>query len=97
MMIGGTGEKGTGEKGADENGEIQADKEEVFDDLTRIAGIGPSNVRKLEEIGVTRFAQIAGWSAKDEEKFGERLAFPGRIEREAWVSQAKKLISDGEA
>jgi len=77
----------------DHNKEIE---EDIFDDLTRINGIGPANVRKLEEIGITRFDQIALWSSKDEEEIGERLAFPGRIEREEWVAQAKKLINDGE-
>ncbi len=77
----------------DQNKEIE---EEIFDDLTRINGIGPANVRKLEEIDITRFEQIAAWSSKDEEDIGERLAFPGRIEREEWVAQAKKLMNDGE-
>jgi len=68
----------------------------AFDDLTRISGIGPANVRKLEKIGVTRFNQISAWNSKDQKEIGERLAFAGRIERENWVAQAKKLMSDGE-
>lgn len=73
----------------------------VADDLTRINGVGPKNVAKLAEIGVTSFAQVAAWSEKEQEEIGEKLAFPGRIEREEWVSQAKAILAeadkDGEA
>jgi predicted flap endonuclease-1-like 5' DNA nuclease len=41
--------------------------------------------------------QIAAWTSQDEEKIGDKLAFPGRIEREEWVKQAKQLLADGDA
>lgn len=63
------------------------------DDLKRIRGIGRQNEARLNALGVNRFAQIAAWTAKDEADYGERLAFPGRIEREEWVKQAKILAS----
>lgn len=66
------------------------------DDLKRIRGIGPQNEQRLNGVGITAFAQIAGWSAKDQREMGERLAFPGRIEREEWVKQAKVLAKGGE-
>jgi large subunit ribosomal protein L21 len=47
--------------------------------------------QKLIEAGVTSFAQIAAWGPKDIEEFDEKLSFKGRIEREGWVEQAKKL------
>lgn len=84
------------EKAADETEVVASTENDSFDDLTRINGIGPSNVRKLEEIGVTRFEQVAAWSSKEQEDIGDRLAFPGRIEREEWVAQAKKLMDEGE-
>ena len=61
------------------------------DDLKRIKGIGPQNEGRLNKAGITQFAQIAGWNAKDQREMGERLSFPGRIEREEWVKQAKVL------
>ncbi len=67
----------------------------VKDDLKRIKGIGPQNEARLNNVGVTAFAQIAGWSAKEQRDMGERLAFPGRIEREEWVKQAKVLAKGG--
>lgn len=65
------------------------------DDLKRIRGIGPQNEGRLNNFGVTQFAQIAAWTKKDEREMGERLAFPGRIEREEWVKQAKVLAKGG--
>ena len=56
-----------------------------------IRGIGPQNEGRLNEMGVHRFDQIAKWSKKDQREVGEALSFPGRIEREDWVGQAKKL------
>ena len=65
------------------------------DDLKRISGIGRQNEARLNSFGVMTFAQVAGWSKKDEADYGERLAFPGRIEREEWVKQAKILAIGG--
>lgn len=65
------------------------------DDLKRIKGIGPQNEARLNDVDVIAFSQIASWSAKDQREMGERLAFPGRIEREEWVKQAKVLAKGG--
>ncbi len=61
------------------------------DNLKLIKGIGPQNEGRLNNMGVSQFAQIAKWSKKEQVDIGEALAFPGRIEREDWVGQAKKL------
>lgn len=61
------------------------------DDLTKIKGIGPVNKKRLYEMGITRFEQIASWGAEDIAKVDEALSFKGRIERESWVEQAKQL------
>ncbi|MEZ5799311.1 MAG: hypothetical protein R3D29_00830 [Nitratireductor sp.] len=66
------------------------------DDLKRIRGIGRQNEARLNAVGVNTFAQIAAWSKKDQAEMGERLAFPGRIEREEWVRQAKVLAKGGQ-
>ena len=68
----------------------------VPDDLKRIRGIGRQNEARLNAIGVTTFAQIAAWTKKQQAEIGDRLAFPGRIEREEWVSQAKVLAKGKE-
>jgi branched-chain amino acid transport system ATP-binding protein len=61
------------------------------DDLTLIKGIGPVNRRKLAEHGVTTFAQIAAWKKADIVAAEAYLEFDGRIAREDWVGQAKRL------
>ena len=66
------------------------------DDLKRIRGIGKQNEKRLNDAGITRYSQIAGWTAGDQKQWGEKLAFPGRIEREDWVGQAKVLAEGGD-
>jgi NADH-quinone oxidoreductase subunit E len=61
------------------------------DDLKKIKGVGPQLEAKLNAIGVTSFAQIAKWTKKQQADFSEQLSFPGRIERDDWVAQAKVL------
>lgn len=61
------------------------------DDLKKISGVGPVLERKLHALGVTRFDQIAAFSADDIAKVDEALNFKGRIEREDWIAQAKAL------
>ncbi len=66
------------------------------DDLKKLSGVGPVLEKKLNEAGITTYAQVASWKAKDIEKFDEELSFKGRIEREGWVDQAKKLAKGEE-
>jgi branched-chain amino acid transport system ATP-binding protein len=61
------------------------------DDLLAINGIGPVNLRKLNEHGIFHFDQIAAWKKADIEAVEAYLAFDGRIAREDWISQAKAL------
>ncbi len=62
------------------------------DDLTQINGIGPVIAEKLNGLGITTFSQIAEMDEARIEDVNEQLSFKGRIEREEWVEQAKKLI-----
>ena len=64
------------------------------DDLRRIKGVGPKLANLLAELGVTSFAQIAGWSDADIDRIDAKLGrFQGRIRRDNWVEQAKLLQS----
>ena len=62
------------------------------DDLTQLSGLGPAMLKKLNAAGITSFAQIASWTKADVAEFNEKLSSKGRIEREGWVEQAKKLL-----
>jgi predicted flap endonuclease-1-like 5' DNA nuclease len=66
------------------------------DDLKRIRGIGKQNEGRLHGLGIWHFDQIAAWSAEEAKWVGSYLAFPGRIEREDWINQAKELASGRE-
>lgn len=66
------------------------------DDLKKISGVGPAIEKKLNAMGVTRYAQIAAWTAADVKEADETLNFKGRIKRENWIAQAKTLASGGE-
>ncbi|WP_338875831.1 hypothetical protein WBJ53_09390 [Spirosoma sp. SC4-14] len=60
------------------------------DDLKDIVGVGPFLERKLHSLGIYTFRQIANFTPEDIDKVNEIIEFfPGRIERDNWVEQAK--------
>lgn len=60
------------------------------DDLKDIVGIGPFLERKLHCLGIYTFRQVANFTKEDINKVNEIIEFfPGRIERDNWVSQSK--------
>lgn len=76
---------------ADESGPLFATPDGDADDLKKISGVGPVLEKKLHELGITKYEQIANFSATDIANVDERLSFKGRIERDDWLSQAKTL------
>ncbi len=68
---------------------------EAADDLKRIRCIGTMIERKLNDMGITRYQQMAEWDARDLHRINGALGLPGRIEREGWIEQAKILASGG--
>ncbi len=63
------------------------------DDLKIISGIGPFIEKKLNMLGIYTFTQISRLSSEDIASLTEAIEFfPGRIERDHWVSQAKGLL-----
>ena len=65
------------------------------DDLRMISGIGPKLEQVLNGKGIFRFADIARWAASDVEKIEAELSLGGRIARDGWVKQARKLAKAG--
>ena len=69
----------------------KAAKAEGADDLSKISGVGPVIVGKLNALGITTFQQISEFTAEDIERIDGELNFKGRIERDEWVKQATEL------
>lgn len=67
------------------------------DDLKLLKGIGPQNEQKLHALGIFHFRQIAAWTPEEVAWVGSYLAFPGRIEREDWIGQARALAAGTDA
>jgi large subunit ribosomal protein L21 len=61
------------------------------DDLTQLKGVGPAYAKKLNEAGITSFAQIAALDAAGVTELEEKLNASGRVERDGWIDQAKEL------
>ncbi|MGI9391711.1 MAG: 50S ribosomal protein L21 [Boseongicola sp.] len=66
------------------------------DDLKQLSGVGPAIEKKLHDLGVTTFAQIAKWGKAEIADFDDKLSFKGRIERDGWVDQAKAIVKESE-
>ena len=63
------------------------------DRLRQIKGIGPKIEASLHEMGIFHLDQIAAWTPENVDWVDARLAFKGRVTREAWVEQARALNS----
>ena len=63
------------------------------DDLKVIKGIGPKMEKLLNSFGITAWEQVAALKKGEIKKLNDALeTFPGRIERDEWVPQAKDLV-----
>lgn len=65
------------------------------DDLKLIKGVERFNEKRLHKLGIWHFDQIANWTKADVTWVGSYLSFPGRIQREKWVAQCKRLAAGG--
>ena len=98
LVFGGTqGLSGTPVSETPKRPERLAKKPKKPDDLTRIKGIGPKLSTLLNELGIYKFKQIASWTEPEARWVDDYLAFKGRVAREAWIDQARKLSANGSA
>ncbi|CUH80405.1 NADH-quinone oxidoreductase chain 2 [Tritonibacter multivorans] len=66
------------------------------DDLKMLKGVGPKLEQTLHELGFFHFDQVAAWTEAEVAWVDTRLKFKGRIERDNWIEQAKKLAAGEE-
>ena len=63
----------------------------VADDLTAISGVGPKLQTALNGAGIFHYWQIAALTDEQIAALDNRLDFRGRIDRDGWLEQARKL------
>jgi NADH-quinone oxidoreductase subunit E len=74
---------------------LQAPRGGAGDDLEAIEGIGPKLAQLLHEMGVWHFDQIAAWGPAEIAWVNSRLgSFRGRVERDDWVGQARRILAE---
>ncbi len=69
-------------------------KARVADDLKAIAGIGPKLEKVLNGLGISTYEQVARLTKAEIAKLDDQLGFSGRIERDDWLGQARKLAGE---
>ena len=68
------------------------------DALTMLKGLGPRAAARLNELGITRYDQIAAWTGEDIARIDPEMgSFKGRIVRDRWIEQAGYLASGDRA
>ena len=68
----------------------------VADDLKKINRIGTRIEQRLNELGIFHYDQIASWSPGHAEWIDQELDLKGRVAREDWIAQARRLAGKGE-
>jgi small subunit ribosomal protein S2 len=61
----------------------------VADDLKKLAGVSPTIEKKLNDLGIFHYSQIAGLGPTAAHNVGEEVGLPGRVD--GWIAQAKEL------
>jgi small subunit ribosomal protein S2 len=63
------------------------------DDMSKLHGVGPQVVQKLNDAGVFHYWQLAAMKPEDVTKLDQELKLAGRIERDGWIQQARELLA----
>jgi len=64
----------------------------VADDLKKLSGVSPTVEKKLNDLGIFHYWQIAGLGPSAAHNVGEEVGLPGRVDR--WIAQAKGLSAE---
>jgi small subunit ribosomal protein S2 len=66
----------------------------VADDLKKLTGVSPAIEKKLNDLGVFHYWQIAALGPEAAHNVGEEMGLPGRVD--GWLAQAKALSAETE-
>ena len=66
----------------------------VADDLKKLPGVSPAIEKKLNDLGIFHYWQIAGLGPEAAHNVGEEMGLPGRVD--GWIAQAKALSAEAE-
>src|SRR5262245_29724307 len=64
----------------------------VADDLKKLPGVSPTIEKKLNDLGIFHYSQIAELSPSAAHNVGEEMGLPGRVQ--GWVTKAKELTAE---
>jgi len=64
----------------------------VADDLKKLPGISPAIEKKLNDLGIFHYTQIAELSPTAAHNVGEEVGLPGRVD--SWIAKAKELTAE---
>ncbi len=63
------------------------------DDMSKLAGVGPQILQKLNDVGIFHYWQLAAMTPADTAQIDRDLKLNGKIDREGWIQQARELIA----
>ena len=66
----------------------------VADDLKKLHGVSPAIEKKLNDLGIFHFWQVAAFGPDAAHKVGEEVGLPGRVD--GWIAEAKELNAEAE-
>jgi small subunit ribosomal protein S2 len=61
----------------------------IADDLKKLPGVSPAIEKKLNDLGIFHYWQIAALGQDAAHNVGEEVGLPGRVD--SWITQAKEL------
>jgi predicted flap endonuclease-1-like 5' DNA nuclease len=75
-------------------GLIYGERPQQSDNLSDLKGVSKAIEKKLNDLGVYTFKQIALWDDEHLAEFATRLGLKERLRREHWIDHARKLHLD---
>jgi small subunit ribosomal protein S2 len=64
----------------------------VADDLKKLPHVSPTVEKKLNDLGVFHYSQLAELGDADAEKIGEEVGLPTRVA--SWIAKAKEFVAE---